>query len=156
MDAHMEIDPDAPACPWCSAPIGAPDTAVCPSCGARLIGDAAADIPGVTAIDHAALLDGKIQRRVRRSLGSILAGEDDALPPPSEADLTALAPPDVEVRREMLRLELEARVSGLRAEVAAMAAESGGSLDDVPGPGSGQPAGDGDAPDRGAGPQGDP
>jgi hypothetical protein len=113
-----------PACPWCSAPLPGAEAAACPSCGARLIEDeAGVEIPGVTAVDPGLVAAASAPRKVRRTFGALLVGDDDEIPPPSEAEMPALAPPDVEVRREMLRLELEARLAELRAEVQAMEAE---------------------------------
>jgi hypothetical protein len=112
-----------PACPWCSSPLPAPDAPVCPRCGARLVEEADVDIPGVTAVDPGLLAVAAAPRKVKRSFGSLLAGDDNEIPPPSEAEMPALAPPDLDVRREMLRLELEARLTDLRAEAQALAAE---------------------------------
>lgn len=111
-------------CPWCSAPLPSADAAVCPGCGARLIGDEGVEIPGVTAVDRDLLASAAAPRRVRRSIGALLVGEDDEIPVPSEAEMPALAPPDGEVRREMLRLELEARLTALQSKVKAIEAEA--------------------------------
>lgn len=115
--------PAAPACPWCSEPLPSIDAADCPSCGARLVGDESVDIPGVTTIDPGLRGAAAAPRKVKRTFGSLLVGDDNEVPPPSEAEMPALAPPDLEVRREMLRLELEARLRGLRAEVQAIESE---------------------------------
>jgi predicted RNA-binding Zn-ribbon protein involved in translation (DUF1610 family) len=114
-----------PRCMWCSAELPSESEAICPSCGATLIEDGERDrqVPGVTAIDAEAIIRGrsdpKPQRRNR--LMSWISGdypeEDQPAPPGS------LAPPPPEVRREMLRLELEAEVAAKQAEVDAMAAE---------------------------------
>lgn len=113
------------ACPWCSAPLPGVEATACASCGARLVEeDVSAEIPGVTAVDRGLLAAAAAPRRAKRTFGSLLVGgDDDEIPPPSEAEMPALAPPDLDVRREMLRLELEARLTGLRAEVQAMEAE---------------------------------
>jgi hypothetical protein len=117
--------PDASICPWCSAAyVG--DPANCPSCGATLTGDAATDpsLPGLTAIDAAAIVRAKQPvTKSRNRLLSWISGEyPDEVPSPAEAG--ALALPDVEVRREMLRLELEAEVANLQAEADAIMAEA--------------------------------
>jgi hypothetical protein len=52
-------------------------------------------------------------------------GGDDAILPPSEAELPALAMPDADVRREMLRIRLDAELADLTARVEALAAERG-------------------------------
>jgi hypothetical protein len=53
---------------------------------------------------------------------------------PSEADAHAVAPPDADVQREILRLELEAQVANLQAEADAILAEAAadGRIIDVP------------------------
>jgi hypothetical protein len=113
-------------CPWCSANYsGDPDT--CPSCGAALAVDPATDpaLPGLTAIDAAAIVRAKTPvARSRSRLLSWISGEypDEA---PSAAEAGALALPDLDVRREMLRLELAAEVANLQAEADAMLAEAG-------------------------------
>jgi len=118
-----EAAPAVPVCPWCSGPLPSIDAAACPSCGARLVGDEGADIPGVTTVDPGLRAVAAAPRKVKRTFGSLLVGDDNEVPPPSEAEMPALAPPDLEVRREMLRLELEARLRELRAEVQAIEAE---------------------------------
>src|SRR6476469_2729999 len=124
----------ASVCPWCSATYeGNPDD--CPSCGATLTGDSATDaaLPGLTAVDAAAIVRAKTDvPRSRSRLLSWISGDypDEAASP---AEAGALAPPDIEVRREILRLELEAEVANLQAEADAMRAEATveGRLDDA-------------------------
>ncbi len=112
-------------CPWCSATYtGDPET--CPSCGAGLAVDPAADpsLPGLTALDPAALVRAKTPTtRGRNRFLSWISGEypDEA---GGVADAGALAPPDLAVRREILRLELEAEVANLQAEADALIAEA--------------------------------
>ena len=123
-----------PRCPWCSAPVASADAVTCSACGATLHGDAEVDVPGVTAIDgqhvsHAA------PRRVRRTLGTLFAGGDDTVASPSEAELPALALPDPDVRREMLRIRLDAELADLTARVEALAAERGMPMSGLPTPG---------------------
>ena len=116
---------EASICPWCSARYtGEPET--CPSCGAVLAVDPATDpsLPGLTAIDTAAILSAKTPTpRSRNRILSWISGEypDEATDP---ADAGALAPPDIAVRREILRLELEAEVANLQAEADALIAEA--------------------------------
>lgn len=116
---------DASICPWCSATYtGEPET--CPSCGAVLAADPTADpsLPGLTAIDPAALVRAKTPTaRPRNRILSWISGEypDEAGDP---ADAGALAPPDIAVRREILRLELEAEVANLQAEADALIADA--------------------------------
>lgn len=111
-------------CPWCSAHYsGDPET--CPSCGAALGADAVTDpVPGLTAIDAAAIVRAKTPvARPRSRLLSWISGDypDDAS---TASEAGALAPPDADVRREMLRLELEAEVANLQAEAGALIAEA--------------------------------
>lgn len=117
-----------PICPWCSAALPATDADVCPSCDARLVAATDVEIPGVTAVDPAMLAAAAAPRKIKRTFGSLLVGNDDEIPPPSEAEMPALAPPDLEVRREMLRLELEARLASLKAEVASRNAEGAAAI----------------------------
>ena len=152
-DAGLPLSPEAaagpaderslsPVCPWCSTPLPEAEVAVCPSCEARLVGSDDVEIPGLTAVDPALLAVAATPRKVKRTFGSLLVGNDDEIPPPSEAEMPALAPPDVEVRREMLRLELEARLTELRAEALALEADdraealatAEGPAEAVPGP----------------------
>src|SRR6478672_7791649 len=111
-------------CPWCSATYtGTP--ADCPSCGATLTGDGPGDpaLPGLTQIDAAAIVRAKTPvKNQRNRLLSWISGEypEDVAAP---GDAGALAPPSADVRREMLRLELEAEVANLQAEAGAIAAE---------------------------------
>jgi hypothetical protein len=118
----------APICPWCSVVLPAADAAVCPSCDARLVDASNVDIPGVTAVDPVLLAAAAAPRKVKRTFGSLLVGNDDEIPTPSEAEMPALARPDADVRLEILRLEMEARLASLRAEVAARNAESSATI----------------------------
>jgi hypothetical protein len=111
-------------CPWCSAEI-APALSNCPACGAGLTGDSDASLPGVTSLDpHASSRGARVATPQRRSRllswisGDYDEGADQPAPPGS------LAPPPLEVRREMLRLEIEAETASLQAETDALAAEA--------------------------------
>jgi hypothetical protein len=122
-----EIQPESvheTVCMWCSAPLASPDLERCPSCGAILTGDLAEPLPGVTAVDAAALVRGTpTSVRPRNRILSWISG---AYPEDAEtaADAKALEPPDPAVRREMLRLELEGEVANLKAEADALVAEA--------------------------------
>jgi hypothetical protein len=117
----------------------------CPSCQAAIGSAGAVDpqVPGVTAIDAAALLRGaSAAPRQRGRLLSFLTG-DAGEPEVSQAELASLAPPDEAVRREMLRLQIEADHAQAVAETVArkseVLAERGIHLSDLvdvePGPG---------------------
>jgi hypothetical protein len=122
-DATNGTSTPLPRCMWCSAVLPSNSEVNCPTCGATLIGEGDNQVPGVTAIDAEAIIragrDAKPRQRSR--LMSWLSGEypeeDEPAPPGS------LEPPSADVRREMLRLELEAQVANLQAEAEAMAAE---------------------------------
>jgi hypothetical protein len=114
--------PLAAACPWCSAAL-TPDATVCPSCGANLVSDGEPDVPGVTAIDAASIVRSKAAPQPRNRLLSWISGEYQS-DVPSKAEAQAIAPPDLDVRREILRLELEAEVANLQAEADALRAEA--------------------------------
>ncbi|HET7168175.1 MAG TPA: hypothetical protein VFI69_03160 [Candidatus Limnocylindrales bacterium] len=109
----------------------------------------------MTAIDTAAIVRAKTPvARPRNRLLSWISGDypDEAA---TAAEVGALAPPDQEVRREMLRLELEAEVANLQAEADALRAEAtvegrvpeAVSPIDAPDTGAGQAVAATDAPD---------
>jgi hypothetical protein len=111
-------------CPWCSALL--PEAAVerCPSCDAQLVTSNGADpnLPGVTTIDAEAIL--RARSEVGRSRGGIMAFLTGVEPPPdSGGSAASLAPPPEAVRREMLRLELEAARADAAAEQVALKAD---------------------------------
>ncbi len=113
-------------CPWCSALLPEPAPAHCPSCQAALgvAGATDANVPGVTAIDAAALLRGAAAPpRQRGRLLAFLTGDvsDTEVAP---EDMASLAPPDDAVRREMLRLQFEADRAEAVAEVVARKSEA--------------------------------
>lgn len=120
-------DPGAPdiRCPWCSAPLVTGDEVSCPSCGAILTSDTEPQVPGVTAIDAEAIVRGvRATSPPRRSrLLSWISGDvsedEETTPSPHES----LALPPVEVRREILRMELEAEISDLQAEAGSILAD---------------------------------
>lgn len=116
-------DPSGAVCPWCSAPRPDPTAENCASCGAHLVGAAEEALPGLTAVDPVAIVRSKQAVRQRSRLLSWLSGDDgDDVFTPAEGQ--ALAPPDLDVRREMIRLELEAAVAALQAENDALLAEA--------------------------------
>lgn len=115
----------APRCTWCSAELPSNHETICPSCGATLLGDGETQVPGLTAIDAEAILRNAraSKAKPRSRILSWISGEYDedqgATAPPG-----SLSPPPAAVRREILRLELEAQVANAQAEVEAMAADA--------------------------------
>jgi hypothetical protein len=122
-----ELTTGAPAtfhCPWCSAELNATDLETCPSCKATLTSTGEAALPGVTAIDHEALLRTNREPRPQRNrLLSWLSGEyvEEGERP---AEPQAVAPPDLAVRREILRLEIEAEIADKQAEADSIMADA--------------------------------
>ena len=114
----------APRCNWCSAVLPSDHEEVCPSCGATLLGDGETSVPGLTAIDAEAILRSARAAKAKprsRLLGWINGDPDDGTSPAAAPG--SLAPPPADVRREMLRLSLEAQVANAQAEVGSMAAD---------------------------------
>ncbi len=132
--ADQTLPADSPSesiCPWCSAAV-VPGSPTCASCGAILESDEDRDVPGLTAVNLAALRP-ETKPASRNRLLSWISGEypDEA---PSASEAQALAPPDAEVQREIIRLELEAEVHNLQAERDALLSEAvvEGRLEDLP------------------------
>jgi hypothetical protein len=117
----------SPSCPWCSAALPSDHETSCPSCGATLVTDVEPQLPGVTAIDAEAIVrNARGATAPRRSrLLSWISGDvaDDVAEAPARPE--SLAPPPLDVRREMLRMEIEAELSDLQAEAGAILAEEG-------------------------------
>ena len=109
-------------CSWCSTEVQEGATE-CPSCGANLVADGEPNVPGVTAVDAASIIRSKSAPQPRNRLLSWISGEY-VTDVPSKDEAQAIAPPDLEVRREILRLELEAEVANLQAEADAIRAEA--------------------------------
>lgn len=89
------------------------------------MGDASAEsaLPGLTAVDAAAIARAKAAaKRPRSRLLSWISGDYDEGTSPAEAG--ALSLPDLEVRREMLRLQVQADLANLQAEADAILAEA--------------------------------
>ncbi len=97
-------------------------------------------MPGVTTIDVAALAwkAGAPPRR-NRLLSWISGEDDDAAPDPSGASSAAVEPPSLAVRREMLRLELEAEGISLPHDAEPSGAEEAAAVAEAE-PAEGQPA----------------
>jgi hypothetical protein len=115
----------APRCNWCSAPLPSDHEETCPSCGATLLGDGDTSVPGLTAIDAEAILRSAraAKTKPRSRLFGWISGESDEDIGATTAAPGSLAPPPADVRREMLRLELQAQVANAQAEVESMAAD---------------------------------
>jgi hypothetical protein len=109
-------------CPWCSAALSDATVDKCPSCGAQLIHASGAEpnLPGVTALDAEAILRARSEAgRNRGGLLGFLTGRD--LPEVTGTESAeSLAPPEDAVRREMLRLQLEAEQADAVAETVAL------------------------------------
>jgi hypothetical protein len=116
----------APRCNWCSAPLPSDHETTCPSCGATLLGDGETSVPGLTAIDAEAILRNAraVKAKPRSRLLGWISGESDEDVSTLKPAPGSLAPPPADVRREMLRLELEAQVANAQAEVESMAADA--------------------------------
>lgn len=114
-----------PHCNWCSAPLPSDHEEVCPSCGATLLGDGDTSVPGLTAIDAEAILRSAraAKAKPRSRLLGWISGEYDDESSGTTPTPGSLAPPPADVRREMLRLELQAQVANAQAEVESMAAD---------------------------------
>jgi hypothetical protein len=116
--------PNAPRCPWCSAELPASDVKTCPTCQANLTAESEAQLPGLTALDLERLAFRRATAPKKSRLMSWISGDSDyenATDPvaqPGSLDL-----PPFEVRREMLRLEMAARIADLTAEAGALAAD---------------------------------
>ena len=107
-------------CPWCSAALPLNAT-TCPSCGASLTSAVEPDVPGLTAVDAKAARE-KPQRSRSRLL-SWISGEYPEQAP-AEGETSAIAPPDPEVQREILKLEIQAEVANLQAEADSMVSDA--------------------------------
>lgn len=119
-------------CPWCSAELPSADLATCPTCKASLTGTSGgetSEIPGVTRVDLERLARRSFEERPKRGgLLNWITGQSEDEFQPSQAELPALAPPSDDVKREMLRMELDAARAVAEAEHAAAIIEAGGSL----------------------------
>ena len=115
----------APRCNWCSAPLPSDHEETCPSCGATLLGDGDTSVPGLTAIDAEAILRSAraSKSKPRSRLLGWISGDSDEDGGETAASPGSLAPPPADVRREMLRLELQAQVANAQAEAESMAAD---------------------------------
>jgi len=119
-------------CPWCSAELPAPNVEHCPSCGAALTSATGTEpqLPGVTSLDPQAIIRARSEvARPRSRILSFLTGEvpsdnGAATNAGQPVDPASFAPPSDEVRREMLRLQIEAERADLEAEAVALKADA--------------------------------
>jgi hypothetical protein len=116
--------PSAPRCPWCSAKLPRAKAKTCPACHANLVGEGNAQLPGLTALDLERLAFRRATSPKKSRLMSWISGDtdyEDATEP--VAPPGSLEPPPLEVRREMLRLEMAALIADLQAEAGALAVD---------------------------------
>lgn len=125
-DAKTDESLPAPHCNWCSAELPSDHEVTCPSCGATLLGDGDPSVPGLTAIDAEAILRGAraAKAKPRGRLLSWISGDYDEGAATVAATPGSLGPPTGDVRREMLRLEIEAQLTNAQAEAEAIAADA--------------------------------
>ena len=127
LDATTEGSTPTPRCNWCSEPLPSDHEVTCPACGATLLGDGETSaVPGLTAIDAEAILRNarNAKAKPRGRLLSWISGDYDEGSATTTAAPGSLAPPTGDVRREMLRLELEAQLTNAQAEVESLVADA--------------------------------
>jgi len=111
-DAPVADAPVTRRCPWCSAALPDDATERCPQCRAHLITEGDTRLPGLTEVEAPLASKARRLESPRRSkLLSWISGDLDdepASPLGRTSAAEALAPPPRDVRREMLRLQLEA------------------------------------------------
>jgi hypothetical protein len=115
-----QVNEPTTRCPWCSAALPIPGAVACTACGATLVTSDEGpepEIRGVTTLDPEAILRARAEvSRPRNRLLSFLTG--DVVGTEARADdAGSVAPPPNEVRREMLRLRLEAERADAEAEL---------------------------------------
>lgn len=125
-DATPQASGDTPRCTWCSSVLPSDSEVSCPTCGATLIGEGDSQVPGLTAIDAEAILRAAraAKAKPRSRLMAWISGEYEEGADKAPAAPGSLDPPSGDVRREMLRLELQAQVANLQAEAESMAADA--------------------------------
>ena len=115
------VEAPGPRCPWCSTALATLDVANCPHCNAQLSGSTEAGLPGLTVVAPPART-APLETVKRNRLLAWISGEvlDDPEPAGGrDAAPEALAPPSRDVRREILRIQLEAAGIQLPPEAAA-------------------------------------
>lgn len=134
--APVNSEPAAVRCPWCSEVLPAVTADQCPHCHANLESGGDARLPGLTEVEAPEATKARRLDSPRRSkLLTWISGEIDdsqgpTAGPTTESDAVALPPRHV--RREMLRLQLEAEGIVVAAdgslELMSDAAPDGGSV----------------------------
>ncbi|HEY8167526.1 MAG: hypothetical protein ACHQ02_01235 [Candidatus Limnocylindrales bacterium] len=126
--AFGEPKPLAIVCQWCNGALETTDLEICPHCGSRLKPtDENLVVPGVTTLSSEAaraleLVEIQRNRAAAQSGAAMyttpsLATAASVVPAPDEATVEAAnRPPDDEVRRLMLEMELEARQARAAAD----------------------------------------
>lgn len=135
-DEDMPDSDASPQCPWCSATLASADAARCPSCNALLRETTGSEVPGVTSVDLDAVLRSRKPAPRQSGLIGWLSGSYPEAAGP-EPERSEVSPPDEEVKREMVRMEIaaiEARMEAERAELAAERAADLASHRAPPGP----------------------
>lgn len=116
--------PGGVRCPWCSAALPPKTGDICPSCHATLSASGEPNVPGVTALDVEKLALRRSGSPKKSRLMSWISGEGGYQGARGSTGTPgSLAPPPLEVRQEITRLELEAHLANLTAEAGALAAE---------------------------------
>ena len=124
IDGASSSAPPTPHCPWCSAELPDPAAATCPSCKANLVAGPEPQVPGLTALDLERLAFRRSTTPKKSRLLSWISGDsdyEDATKPVVSPG--SLAPPNADVRREMLRIETAALIADLAAEAGALATD---------------------------------
>jgi len=106
----VPVEAPGPRCPWCSAALQTLDTPNCPICNAQLSGAADPGLPGLTVVAPPAK-PAPVEMVKRNRLLAWISGEvldEQANEGGPEAAPEALAPPSRDVRREILRIQLDA------------------------------------------------
>src|SRR5262249_14595142 len=113
-DMPVAVAPTERRCPWCSELLPADANERCPFCKVLLTSTAPGDtrLPGLTEVEAPSTPRARLAEAPKRSkLLSWISGDvdDEVLTTPlGRSDPEALALPARDVRREMLRLKLEA------------------------------------------------
>ncbi len=118
--ASVASKPTPSRCPWCSEVLPAETADRCPHCHANLVSGADARLPGLTEVEAPETAKARRLDSPRRSkLLSWISGEIDDTQGPTAGASTApdaVALPPRDVRREMLRLQLEAEGISVAAD----------------------------------------